>query len=99
MTGMLAGGPIGIARSRCGFGPVDCHSIAASIDFVTFKASSIKTVGEFWFRQSSKLMIEGGFSNAVALKTACFSEGQFNVGVEPLYAARGNLFLSLKPIQ
>jgi len=40
-------------------------------------ASSPESVGEFWFGQDSKVVIEGGFNSFVGAKAVRFSGSQF----------------------
>src|ERR1700676_1754888 len=61
--------------------------------------SSAESVGRFWFREPSQVVIEGNFHSAVGTKSVGSSGNHSDFVVETLDGAIGDLSLGAKPVQ
>src|ERR1019366_2397437 len=64
-----------------------------------FKASSAESVGRFWFRESSQVVIKGNFHSLVGTKAVGSSGNHSDFVVETLNGAIGDFSFGSKPIQ
>src|ERR1035437_821153 len=78
------------ANVKCGCGRDIPHVLLAS---------SAESVGRFWFRESSQVVIEGNFHSLVGTKAVGSSGNHSDFVVEALNGAIGNFFFGPKPIQ
>src|ERR1035437_1587777 len=63
------------------------------------KASSAESVGRFWFRESSQVVIKGNFHSLVGTKAVGSSSNHSDFVVETLNGAIGDFSFGSKPIQ
>ena len=71
----------------------------ASIGLALKKASSVKSVGEFWLGKLAKHVIQGEFSDFEGSKPVGFSHGHFDLVVEALDNAAGELLFGPKVVE
>src|ERR1017187_471770 len=64
-----------------------------------FSASSAESVGRFWFRESSQVVIKGNFHSLVGTKAVGSSGNYSDFVVEALNGAIGDFSFGPKPIQ
>src|ERR1035437_10273495 len=62
-------------------------------------ASSAESVGRFWFRESSQVVIKGNFHSLVGTKAVGSSGNHSDFVVETLNGAIGDFSFGSKPIQ
>src|ERR1035437_1142671 len=63
-----------------------------------FSASSAESVGRFWFRESSQVVIKGNFHSLVGTKAVGSSGNHSDFVVETLNGAIGDFSFGPKPI-
>src|ERR1035437_7198575 len=81
-------------------GPVTALPYAQGVaqQFLNF-ASSAESVGRFWFRESSQVVIKGNFHSLVGTKAVGSSGNHSDFVVETLNGAIGDFSFGSKPIQ
>src|SRR5262245_40024127 len=62
-------------------------------------ASSAESVGRFWFRESSQIVIEGKFHSVIGTESVGSSGDQSDFVVEALNGAIGDFSFGPKPVQ
>src|ERR1700676_603593 len=75
------------------------QTILAESTSESFFASSAESVGRFWFRESSQVVIEGNFHSVVGTKAVGSSGNHSDFVVEALHGAIGDFSFGPKPIQ
>jgi hypothetical protein len=65
----------------------------------SFCASSAESVGRFWLRESSQIVIQGYFHSVVGTEAIGSSGNYSDFIVEALHGAIGDLSFGAKPVQ
>src|SRR5450759_43232 len=87
------------ARVRLSTRTHQVHVCSLEKDRETNSASSAESVGRFWFRESSQVVIKGNFHSLVGTKAVGSSGNHSDFVVETLNGAIGDFSFGSKPIQ
>ena len=79
--------------------PVEVVAVNKTDRTITFKASSVESVGELWLGELPKSVIQGEFSHSEGSKTVGSSHGHFGLIVETLDHATGDHLLGLEIVE
>src|ERR1035437_8039094 len=78
--------------------PFPPFGLPANLESFHFYASSAESVGRFWFRESSQVVIKGNFHSLVGTKAVGSSGNHSDFVVETLNGAIGDFSFGSKPI-